>query len=811
MNLNLPFAPLLAATTAAPPTAGLGPEATFFFGLLLMVLFGWYFFTDAGRRKRILGTVLTVLLVAFCLTSVYPPTSTTDATGRVIVPGRIHLGLDLQGGTSFLIRLDPPKGGTIDKDAVNQAVEVIRKRVDHFGVSEPVISPQGQDRILVQIPGLDAAQTDEARKALEQVAQLEFRMVKPDSPELIQEIDKGMPTPPGYQVMAETETGPDGKETTVGRFLVKLTTDMSGEHVTAAHAFFTTQYGVSLRLDSAGAQLFYNLTKEAYENHTQIAILLDGKLICAPGVPDGPIGGGDAQITGNYDATSASNLASVLQNPLRTPVHIEEERSVSATLGSDSIKSGILAGLGGLALVLLFVIVYYQFAGLVAVFGLVVNIILLFGIMCMFNFVLTLPGIAGIILTIGLAVDANVLIYERLREEMGAGKTLGAAIDAAYNKAFTVIFDANATTLITAAILFWLSSGPVKGFAVTLTVGIIASVFSAMVVTRTIFGWTMEAGMIRRITMLHLINPEKQVNFMARRFLWIGISLTVIAVSVAGFAMRGEKNFGIDFRGGDLLTLSSAQPVTEASVREALAPLKLDPVIQKAHSTQGNGTDFITIRSPADTAAKILATLKGAMPSAGFAQVGRDTVGSVVGNELAWGSLRAFALAVLGIVIYVTLRFEFSFAVGAIVALLHDVIITVGVFAICGHELSLIMVGAILTIAGYSINDTIVVYDRIREGLHSGRKGSVQEIMNASINETLSRTLLTSGCTLLSVMALFLFGGAVLRDFAFAILIGVVVGTYSSIFIASPIVLWWSGRGGTSLRSEVRRPSVAGA
>jgi SecD/SecF fusion protein len=770
------------------------PKITFLFGLLLLILFGWYFATDAGKRKRILGSVLTVLLAAFCIQSVYPPDQ------------KLHLGLDLQGGTSFLIRLDIPPGGLLDQDTVNQAVEVIRKRVDQFGVSEPVITPEGKDRILVQIPGLDEGKIAIVREQLQKVARLEFRLVKPGSAQIIKEIDAGtLPIPPGYEIKEETDKGPDGKVTSVERFLVKKTADMGGEHVIRANAFFTTQYGVSLTLDSEGTQQFGELTKAANEQGTELAILLDGEVVCAPGVSQqGGIWGGSAEITGNFDETQARNLASVLQNPLRTPVHIEEERSVSATLGLDSIKSGIFAGLGGLALVLLFVIAYYQFAGLVAVLGLVVNIILLFGIMCMFNFVLTLPGIAGIILTIGLAVDANVLIYERLREEMSAGKPLGAAIDAAYNKAFTVIFDANATTLITAAILFWKSSGPVKGFAVTLTVGIIASVFSAMVVTRTVFGWAMEAGWIKRITMLHLINPAKQINFMGKRRLWIAISLTVIAVSMAGFAMRGEKNFGIDFRGGDLLTLDSAQPVSEADARSALSSLGIEEVIQKSHATTATGKDFLTIRSPANTSQKIVDTLEQKMPQAGFKVVGQDTVGSVVGKELAQSSLWAFGLAVLGIILYVTFRFEFSFAVGAIVALLHDVIITVGVFAICGHELSLIMVGAILTIAGYSINDTIVVYDRIREGLHSGRRGSIQEIMNASINETLSRTLLTSGCTLLSVLALFLFGGAVLRDFAFAILIGVVVGTYSSIFIASPIVLWWSGRTG-NLRTEVKQ------
>ena len=780
---------------------------TFLFGLLLLVLFGWYFAAE-GRRKRVVGTILTVLLVAGCVTA---------------FQGRgLHLGLDLQGGTSYLIRLDKPADGLLDKDAVSQAVEVIRKRVDTYGVSEPVITPEGTDRILVQIPGLDQDKIKDVRQQLQQVAKLEFRLVKPDSAEIIRQVDSGVaPLPPGYVIVSGTtengpdgkpELGADGKPLPVGRYLVKRTADMNGEHVTGAHAFYTTTYGVSLKLDEVGRSQFGDLTKQAYDEKTQLAILLDGVVVCAPGVSDGPIYQGSAEITGNFDETEARNLASILQNPLRTPVHIEEERSVSPTLGQDSIKSGIYAGLGGLALVLLFVIAYYRFAGLVAVLGLLINVILLFGIMSTLPFVLTLPGIAGIILTIGLAVDANVLIYERLREEMATGKPLAAAIDAAYNKAFTVIFDANATTLITAAILYYVSSGPVKGFAVTLTIGIIASVFSAMVVTRTVFGWAMEAGWVKRITMLHLINPAKQIDFMSRRRLWIAISLTVIGVSIVGFVIRGQKNFGIDFLGGDLLTLNSTQTVSEADVRAALQPLGYEEVIQKTQSNVAGTEASITIRSPANTSEKIVDTLKSALPQAGFKVIGQDTVGSVVGKELAQTSVWAFCLAVFGIIVYVTLRFAFSFAVGAIVALFHDVIITVGVFAICGHELSLIMVGAILTIAGYSINDTIVVYDRIREGLHSGRRGSIQEIMNASINETLSRTLLTSGCTLFSVAALFLFGGSVLKDFAFAILIGVVVGTYSSIFIASPIVLWWSGRRGTSLHAEVKRgPGGLGA
>ncbi|MDB6152082.1 MAG: secD [Chthoniobacteraceae bacterium] len=795
----------------------MSPILTFLFGLLLLVLFGWYFFTDSDRVKRVLGTVLTVLLVAFCLQSVSPPrdvdTGKKDAKGKpIIIPGKIHLGLDLQGGTSFLIRLDPPvdtttgSRKTITKDMVEQAMEAFRKRVDEFGVSEPIITPEGTDRILVQIPGLNPEKIEEAREQLRKVAKLEFRLVNPQSSRLVPAIESGQEVlPPGYTIQPmEAERGGKAVES---RLLIKKKADLLGERVTRAGAYLDASgWGVSMEFDSEGGQKFGELTKQVYEEHSQMAIVLDGKIISAPGVTHGAIWGAKAQISGgNMSEKEARSLASALQNPLQTPVVIEEERSASSTLGADSIKSGITAGVGGLIFVLIFVVIYYRFAGLVAVVGLIVNIIVLFGLMAMLNFVLTLPGIAGVILTIGLAVDANVLIYERLREEMAAGKSLGAAVSAAYEKAFSVIFDANATTLITAGILFWLASGPVKGFAVTLILGIIASVFSAMVVTRMLFSWALKFDIIKKVSMLHLISGQG-FDFMGRRRLWISLSVVLIALSMGVFGLRGEKNFGIDFKGGDLLMLQAADPlVSEGDVREALKAIDLgDVVIQKESTVDAT---YISIRSPENTSAKVEEQLVKAMPKAGFTEHKRDHVGTLVGGEMAKSSLMALGLGALGILLFVSLRFEFSFAIGALVALLHDIVITVGVFALFGRELSLVMVGAILTIAGYSINDTIVVYDRIREGLKSGRSGSVQSIMNASINETLSRTLLTSGCTLLSVAALFFFGGPVLHDFAFAILIGIVVGTYSSIFIASPIVLWWSQRGDQNLRNEVRRGS----
>ena len=685
-------------------------------------------------------------------------------------------------------------------------MEAIRKRVDGMGVSEPIITPQGADRIMVQIPGIEADKIDEARNQLKQVAKLEFHLVHPASSALIAQIEAGTEAPPvGYEIMTYEMTR--GEKATASKLLVKRKSDLGGEHITRAGAFFDTRgWGVHLNFNSAGGQLFGELTKQVNEENSQMAILLDGVIQSAPGVTSqGGIWGSSAEISGgNMSEKEARGLASALQNPLQTPVAIESERSASSTLGADAIKSGVAAGIGGLVLTLIFVIVYYRFAGLVAVIGLLINIVVIFGAMALFGFVLTLPGIAGVILTIGLAVDANVLIYERLREEMATGKTLSVALCSAYDKAFTAIFDANATTLITAIILFWQASGPVKGFAVTLVVGIIASVFSAMVVTRMIFSWALEFNLLKRLSMMHLISGQR-IDFMGRRFLWLTISVVVMLVSCVGFGLRYPHNLGIDFKGGDFLLLKYQNPVELADVRAKLAPLQLADVIIQKESDPTSKSEFISIRSPIDTAEKIEAELFKTMPEAGFTEQQKDKVGNVVSGELLNASLWALGLGMLGIFLYVTARFEMSFAVGALVAVAHDIVITVGVFSIFGRELSLIMVGAILTIAGYSINDTIVVFDRIREGLHSGRKGSVQSIMNASINETLSRTLLTSGATLLSVAALYVFGGPVLHDFAFAILIGVVVGTYSSIFVASPIVLWWSGQKGGSLRTEVKR------
>ena len=770
----------------------MNPALTFVLGLLLAALFGWYFLTDSDRHKRILGSILTVLVVALCLASVYPPEQ------------NLPLGLDLKGGTSFLVRLkaEAEEGASpkeITPAMLDQAKEVIRKRVDSMGTSEPLIAPQGTDRILVQIPGLNTGKLDEAREQLYKPAKLDFKLVHPQSDGIL---SGAIPPDPAFKVEIHQDerNGKPFEE----KLVVKKKADIPGSMVSGANAYFDTQgWGVSLRFSSEGAAQFAKLTQENVGK--RFAIMLDGKVQSAPVIREA-ITGGNASITGNFTESQARNLASVLENPLAIPVVIEEERSASASLGEDSINSGVISGVVGIAMTMVCVLLYYRFSGVVAVLALMANVVLLFGSMALFSTVLTLPGIAGIILTLGMAIDANVLIYERLREEMSEKRPLAASVRAAFDKAFPAIFDSNITTLITALILFWKATGPVKGFAVALIIGIVATLFTALVVTRNLFGWALHSSILKNISMGRLL-VSTDINFLGARKTAVSISLAVILSSVGIFWARGEKNFGVDFKGGDRIVLEAVKTKPDiGAVRSVVETLKLGDVAVQIEKSAAK--EFYTIRGPQGTGEKMADLLKEKFPQAEFRLEQVERVGSLVGGELATNSLIALLLGMLGILVYVTVRFEFSFALGALVALIHDVTITIGVFALLGRELSLVTVGAVLTIAGYSVNDTIVVFDRIREGLQTGRKGSVMDIMNLSINETLSRTIITGGVTLLTTSALFFFGGPVLADFALAILIGVLVGTYSSVFVAAPIVLWWTGGRGGSLREEVNRPMI---
>ena len=458
---------------------------------------------------------------------------------------------------------------------------------------------------------------------------------------------------------------------------------------------------------------------------------------------------------------------------------------------------------------MIFVTLYYRFAGIIALLGLSVNILILFGAMAMFGFTFTLPGIAGIILTIGVAVDANVLIFERLREELSAGKSVGAAIKSAYDKAFSAIFDANITTLITALILFWRASGTVKGFAITLTIGILASMFAALLVTRILFWWFQDAGAIKKLTFLNLL-PKRTIDFLSKGKIAFVISSVLLIGSLTMGGIKQEKSLGIDFIGGALTRFELGEkkiPVTK--VQESIAKIEdLRKAAQVQEEQSASGFSLVVRTSnevekgEVSDVDKVVTQLRQDFPELAEIEYSTENVSAALGGDFLNNSLIALGIGLIGILFYITIRFEFSFAIGAFVALAHDVSICLGILMLLGVEFYLIHVGAILTIAGYSINDTIVVFDRIREQL-TLRSGDIKDIMNEAINATLSRTILTSVTTFVAVLVLFIFGGAAMRDFALAMMIGVIIGTYSSIFVAAPVVGWWAKKRGTNLRAEV--------
>ena len=704
--------------------------------------------------------------------------------------GKIRLGLDLIGGNSFLVEMDmtnvePP----LRRQAVEEATNILRKRLDKYGVAEPLLQPVGESRILIQMPGLAESDKEDVRSTLQRTAHLEFRLVHKENDRLVEEMKRpGFISPAGYERVQVKEHGERGRTETVFVFRKAV---LSGQAVKSAFVAFEQMSNlpyVSLEFTPEGATAFGKITTE--HRGERLAILLDGEVYSAP-VIQTAILGGTAQITGRFSLQEAAELANVLENPLAAPVKIVEEREVSASLGKHSIDSGITASLVGAILVVLFIAFYYYFAGMIANFALLLNVVILLAVLVTFNATLTLPGIAGIALTIGMAVDANVLIYERVREELLAGKRIAAAVVAGYRKAFGTIIDSNLTTLITSVVLIAFGTGPVQGFGVTLTIGICASMLTALLVTRLVFDYLLNFGKLQTIRMRHWIK-ETSIDFLGMRKWGFAISWAMILAGVVVIGIRGQHTLGVDFAGGDSVLLTYAKEVDIGAASEALAKAGLKDILPQYQGDASGSAKYLSVKCESGGGDKVEPALQAAFPDAAFQQVGADKVAPVVGKEILWSATKAIFISLIAILIYVSIRFEFPFAVGAVVAILHDVLMTVGWYVMTGRQFNATFIAAILTIIGYSINDTIVVFDRIREDLRLGKHGTLQEIMNRAINETLGRTILTGGSTFLATLSLFIFGGGAINDFAFCFLVGILTGTYSSIFIASPIVLWWN-------------------
>ena len=611
---------------------------------------------------------------------------------------------------------------------------------------------------------------------------------------------------------------------------------ITGEYLTSAWVERDPVRGLAInfRFDSKGARLFSEVTRNYMaggpKNRTgrgrQLAIILDDTLVSAP-VIQSEIGA-EGQITGSFTPAEAQQLANDLNaGALPAPLKLLAESSVSPTVGEDAKQAGIVAATLGFLLVGIFMLIYYWYAGLVADIALFLDVALLpAALVIVANVlgvfakdasmgatgsiqlpVLTMPGIAGLVLTLGMAVDANVIIFERIREEFIAKASTGAALKNGYGRAFTAILDSNITTIVTGIILFIVGTGPVRGFAITLTAGVLISMFTAVVVTRLVFDNTTKPESMKPFKMLNVFKKVPNVNFVAMGKITLIASAAIIVLSLAIFFIRAATNrasvLAVDLTGGTSLVyaVDQAKKPAVGDVRKALDKFDNATVIQYQEGV-GDATLLVKTGETAETekgkalenrdvAAHVTKLLQTAFPDAGLKQVSVDEVGSMVGADLKKSGTWAVILSLCAILIYVAFRFEFGFGLGALVALAHDALISLGLFSLCGRQVSLLVITALLTIIGYSVNDTIVVFDRIREDLRKDQKTGFKDLCNRALNECLGRTVITSVTTFFAVVALFAFGDGSIFDFALTMLIGVVAGTYSSVFIATPVMMWW--------------------
>ncbi|MBN1291532.1 MAG: protein translocase subunit SecD [Candidatus Latescibacteria bacterium] len=796
----------------------------------------------------------------------------------------LNLGLDLQGGIHLVMQVDTSKleDDEAKKDAVDKAMTVIANRVDQFGLTEPIVQKQGDNRVIIELPGM--RDVDRAKNLIGQTAQLEFKLLKNDdeikfviekmdmylsgtadstavadssvvadtTAAALFEEDMKLDTSkrkfygdmfkfyetggsPRTNIVVEKEDiprvnaylnnpeikrilenrgvmllwGPESKREDESReiYLVDAKNEMTGEYISDARVAMGSGMDAGkpeVQMDTSreGTGEWARITGANVGN--RIAIVLDNTVYSA-GVIREKIYGGNTRISGGFTNEKAKDLAIVLRaGALPASVDIIEDRTVGPSLGADSIRKSKAALLIGLILVILFMIAYYFGAGVIAVIALFMNMLFILAYLAYFRATLTLPGMAGIILTIGMAVDANVLVFERIREELRLGNTTRVAVNNGYLRARWTILDSNITTFLTAIILYNFGTGPIRGFALTLMVGIVASVFTALFVTRVMFNILTHRIALSKTT-LGVLSPFTDskfqfITFRRKAFVMSGI---VILAGLISLAVHGGPKYSIDFLGGSLFELHFDKPVTVGEIRDSLREVDVKGTDLSTSEIKFIGTEnkdvlirIVQVGDMSETSEKVKDALRTSfsdrLPENMDEWLLREEqVGPSIGTELKGKALWAIIFSLIVLVVYITIRFEFKYSVGAIVALIHDVLITIGLFSLLNKEISLSIIAALLTIVGYSLNDTIVVFDRIREKLRKGIKGNYLDTLNTSVNETLSRTVITSLTTLLTVLSLYLFGGSVIHDFSFAMLIGIIVGTYSSIFVATPLLVEW--------------------
>jgi len=721
-------------------------------------------FKGGNKMKRGSILKLTAVLLLIVIATVFSVKPLTDPEKG------ISLGLDLRGGVHLVLQAQPgPDGAEITADDMEKARTIIERRVNEMGLSEPVIQTDvSKKRIIVDLAGVQ--DPDKAVETLKTTAKLTFK------------------DPQGNVVIE----GSDLKD--------------------ARAAQGQTSYVVHLTFTSEGAKKFADVTSRSIGQ--QIGIYLDDKLLQNP-VVQTAITNGQAEITGYSSLEEAAEYAALLRSgALPVSLTIEEKRAVGATLGADSLNKSLDAGIVSLVFIALIMIVFYRLPGLVADISLVVFTLIVLWALKGFGAVLTLPGIAGILLSIAMAVDLNIIIYERIKEEIKLGKSLRASVEAGFSRAFITVFDSNITTLFAAAVLFFLGTSSIKGFAITLALGIFASLFTAVTFTRMILRWIVainprmntvwfgvkkgnagQTGQGREnAPAAHAATYEEvkqsrpiYFNVVKRRYIWFALSLSFIVISFISLAVR-ELNLGVDFTGGTMLDIKFEQQVSQEEILKAMGSVSLDGMVQLSD----NNTSAL-IRTTAleeEERNALLTALETQVCSFDREHLKEDKVGPSIGQELTKNAFLSLGIAAILMLLYIGFRFQFAYAVSGILALMHDVIITIGVFSLFQWEVDSAFVAAVLTIFGYSINDTVVIFDRIRENeLRMKRGDSYEDMVDKSIWQMMGRSIKTTVTVVIALLAILILGGESTKGFAIAMLVGVIAGAYSSIFNASQILV----------------------
>ena len=696
-------------------------------------------------------------------------------------------GLDIAGGVAMTLQVDPAALEGSDsyerQEKLSKAIEIMESRVNLYGVSEPIVRIVGEDRIEVQLAGISVKDNPDILEDIKRPARLDFREVHMTARPGID------PEPFGYEMMTLSREA--GDQSFEEELYVSRYPALTGKYVDDANPMQNSVGGfeISLNFDNEGAGRFAEIT-EKLAGQGRLAIVLDEVLYSAPSVNE-PIRGGRASISGSFSQREAIELANVLNNPLEFSLEVAELYEVGPTLAKDSIDSGVRAAKWGVSLVAIFMTAFYMIGGVIALVTVVLNLAIVLGALASVGATLTLPGIAGVILTIGMAVDANILIFERIREELKLGKSLKASLVGGFDKVFSTIFDANVTTFLVSMVMIFFGTGPVQGFGLTLAIGVVTTMFSALVVNRLLLELLIDTDIMKKFRMLSIVKNPK-VPFLNFRLPAFAASWTLVLIGLIAFYVKSDSIFGIDFTGGDEVSLTFDQRTEQSDITDLVADQELGEVNPQYVTPLGGGQELLKLQTPFEESAKVVEALQQAFPAANLEAIGTNVIGPSVGNEIQKNAIYAIALSLGLILLYIAVRFEIGYGIGAIVATIHDILLTVGVFVLVpGHQFTAPMIAAILLIVGYSLNDTIVVFDRIREELQLKPTAKLRDIVNFALNAVLSRSLLTSFTTLLAAVSLYVFGAGIISDIAFTFTIGIMTGTFSSIFIASPIFYWW--------------------